>query len=80
MSAERAGEALECSDNVSVVGVVAFVSDSGSFVVVHTCLDVAGLLLVPATLIRLNDWTEATVDHNGRDLTSSVRRTGAFRP
>ncbi|WP_415977492.1 hypothetical protein [Rhodococcus sp. 077-4] len=40
-----------------VVGVVAFVSDGCSFVVVHTCLDAAGLELVPATVIRVNDWT-----------------------
>lgn len=42
-----------------MVGVVAFVSDGGSFVVVHTCLDAAGLRLVPATVIRVNDWTSA---------------------
>ncbi|WP_032403807.1 hypothetical protein [Rhodococcoides fascians] len=38
-----------------VIGVVAFISDGGSFVLVHTCLDAARLELVPATVIRVND-------------------------
>lgn len=48
---------VESCDDGRVVGVVAFISDGGSFVVVHTCLDAAGLELVPTTVIRVNDCT-----------------------
>ena len=40
---QGAFDLVESCDDGRVVGVVAFVSDGGSFVVVHTCLDAAGL-------------------------------------
>lgn len=43
VQAQGAFDLVESCDDGRVVGVVAFVSDGGSFVVVHTCLDAAGL-------------------------------------
>ncbi len=54
---EGAFDLVESCDDCRMVGVVTLVSDGGSFVVVHTCLDAVGLELVPATVIRVNDWT-----------------------
>lgn len=50
---------VESCDNGRVIWVVALAAAGGSFVVVHTCLDAAGLELVPATVIRVNDWPGA---------------------
>lgn len=66
---------VEGCDNGRVVGVVALVSAGGPFVVVHTCLDAAGLELVPATVIRVNDWTSAE-----RGTGGGLARCGRGRP
>ena len=72
---QGAFDLVESCDNGRVIWVVALASDGGSFVVVHTCLDAAGIELVPATVIRVNDWTRAE-----RGTGGGPARCGRGRP
>ncbi len=76
---QGAFDLVESCDDGRVVGVVAFISDGGSVVVVHTHLDAAGLELVPATVIRVNDWTSVEADQMGRAV-APPGVGGAVRP
>ena len=53
-------------DDCGVVGVVPFVSDGCAFVFVHISLDACGGVMVPATVIRVNDWTSVRAHRMGR--------------